>query len=327
MLYFIGIDLGGTNIKAVAIDKQGTVLIERKTLTNAHLGKEEVIKRIADLILEVKMAFKYPVSAVGVTIPGVINMKEGTVELLPNFPDQWKGVVLGTILTDIIKLPVYILNDARAATYSEKKFGVARDYDHFVSLIFGTGVGGGIVHDGQLLLGSRGAAGELGHQVVVPNGMLCGCGNRGCLETVASGPAIATAAHRYIKQGIATRMRTMIQGDLNQITPEIVDQAAREGDEAALEIFKSVAAYICNAILNLKAILNPEAVILGGGVAQSEILVQMIQEGLDQNKVLFPDSVGEIHILQSKFHDLSGAIGAGAWAIYLTEKNMSYIED
>jgi glucokinase len=319
--YFMGIDLGGTKIKAVVIDEQGTVLMERKTSTNAHLGKEEVIKTVVELILGVQKAFEYPVSAVGVTVPGVINMKQGTIELMPNFPGQWKGVALEKLLKDIIKLPVNMLNDARAATYCEKKFGVARNYNHFVSLIIGTGVGGGIVHDGQLLLGSRGAAGELGHQVVVPNGLLCGCGNRGCLETVASGLAITTSAYRYLKQGIATSMFDMVQGDVNKITPEIVDQAAYEGDEAALEIFKSVAAYICKAILNLKAILNPEAVILGGGVAQSNLLIQLIKQELEQHKVLLPDSVGELDIIQSKFHDFSGAIGAAAWAINLTEKN------
>ncbi|MEH6993184.1 ROK family protein [Neobacillus drentensis] len=321
MHYFMGIDLGGTKIKAVVIDEQGTVLMERKTSTHAHLGKEVVITRIVDLVLGVQKAFEYPVSAVGVTVPGVINMKQGTIELMPNFPGEWKGVALEKLLKDILKLPVYMLNDARAATYCEKKFGVARNYNHFVSLIIGTGVGGGIVHDGQLLLGSRGTAGELGHQVVVQNGLLCGCGNRGCLETVASGLAITTSAYRYIKQGIATSMCDMVQGDLNKITPEMVDQAASKGDEAALEIIKSVAAYICKAILNLKAILNPEAVILGGGVAQSDLLVQLIKQELEQHKVLLPDSVGEIDIIQSKFHDLSGAIGAAAWAINLTKKN------
>lgn len=319
--YFMGIDLGGTKIKAVVIDEQGTVLMERKASTHAHLGKEVVITRIVDLVLGVQKAFEYPILAVGVTVPGVINMKQGTIELMPNFPGQWKGVALEKLLKDILKLPVYMLNDARAATYCEKKFGVAQSYNHFVSLIIGTGVGGGIVHDGQLLLGSRGTAGELGHQVVVPNGLLCGCGNRGCLETVASGLAITTSAYRYIKQGIATSMCDMIQGDLNNISPEMVDQAACAGDEAALEVLKSAATYICRAILNLKAILNPEAVVLGGGVAQSDLLVQLIKQELEQHNVLLPDSVGEIDIIQSKFHDLSGAIGAAAWAINLTEKD------
>lgn len=316
MHYFMGIDLGGTKIKAVVIDENGSVLMEEKISTNAHHGKDEVIKRIVDLILGVQKAFVYPVTAVGVTVPGVINMKQGTVELMPNFPGQWKGVALEKLLKDSLQIPVYMLNDARAATYCEKKFGVAQKYNHFVSLIIGTGVGGGIVHDGQLFLGSRGTAGELGHQVVAPNGLICGCGNRGCLETVASGLAITTSAYRYIKQGIATSMCDLVQGDLNKITPEIVDQAARDGDEAALDILKSVAAYICKAILNLKAILNPEAVILGGGVAQSDLLVQLIKQELEQHNVLLPDTVGELDIIQSRFHDLSGAIGAAAWSIH-----------
>ncbi len=278
---------------------------------------------MVELVLEVEEALSHPIAAVGVTVPGIIHMKKGTVELMPNFPDQWRGVALQAYLKSILQLPVYMLNDARAATYAEKKFGVAKPYDNFVSFIIGTGVGGGIVHKGQLLLGSRGVAGELGHQIVEPHGLPCGCGNRGCLETVVSGPAIVTAAIRYIKQGAQTNMRSLIQGDINVLTPEIVNRAALSGDAAALEIFQSVASYINRAILNVKAILNPEAIVFGGGVAQSELLLKMIKEEVKKNNdVLFPHALGEMQIERSTFSDLSGAIGAAAWAIDLEERDV-----
>ncbi|MDN4076019.1 ROK family protein [Fictibacillus terranigra] len=314
MDYFIGIDLGGTNIKAVVVDREGTLIFKKQAPTMATLGIDHVIQQIAKLIIECSK-YKSHIKGAGVTVPGVLNLQDGMVELMPNFPHQWKGVRLKEKLEHATSLPIYLLNDARAAAFGEKKFGSGRPYEHFVCMVIGTGVGGGIVSNGVLLMGSRGVAGEIGHQVVDPKGPECGCGNAGCLETMASGPAISAEAIRYIKQGIPTKMRDLVNGDLNQVTPEIVNEAAEHGDRSAITILENTAATICRAILNVIAILNPEAIILGGGVGQSDFLINKITDQLHHKKILFPASLGSVQIVKAHFNHLAGSIGAAAWTM------------
>ncbi|MGP4081605.1 ROK family protein [Pseudalkalibacillus sp. R45] len=324
MAYDIGIDLGGTNMKAVAMDQDGTIKLQHKIPTEAEKGREHVISRIAESVLEMKDSLDARIATVGVTVPGVVETEKGIVILLPNFPHQWKGINLKEEIEKRIELPVHLLNDARAATYGEKKYGAARAFDSFFYLTIGTGIGGGIVHDGELILGKKGAAGELGHQVIEPNGRLCGCGNRGCLETVASGSAITTAAIGFIKQGIPTLMRDMTEGDLTKVTPELITSAALQGDRSALFVLDQAATHICIVIRNMIASMNPEAVVIGGGVSNSSLLLDMIREKIDEKEILFPDSIGRIEIRKADFNDYGGAIGVAAWAGHQQRKSSIY---
>jgi glucokinase len=226
---YIGIDLGGTNMKAIAMQKDGQIVLEKQIPTRAESGSQAVIGRLARFVSEIQETLGRPAAAVGVTVPGVLRREAGIVEMMPNFPpDQWRGVPLQELLERETNLRMELVNDARAAAYGEKVFGAGKGFRNFICLTIGTGVGGGIVADGRLLLGSRGVGGELGHQIVVPNGSPCGCGNDGCLETVASGPAIVSAAIRIVKQGLPTKIRELVQGDLNLVSPEIVARAAVE---------------------------------------------------------------------------------------------------
>ncbi|MGM0834798.1 MAG: ROK family protein [Bacillota bacterium] len=313
-MYYIGIDLGGTNIKAITIDESGTILHEKQTATEAQFGSEHVILKINNIIQEFHTSFDMDVQAVGITVPGVLGENNSVVELMPNFPDQWRGVPLKRKLERLTDLPIYLLNDARAAAYGEKMFGAAQDFLDFIYIAIGTGVGGGIMCNGELLLGSRGVAGEFGHQVVVVDGLKCGCGNKGCLETVASGPAMATAAIRYILQGNPTMMRDLVHHDLNSVTSVIVNEAALQGDIPAMEILENTATHLITAIRNSIALLNPEAIVFGGGVAESKMLLELIKKKLTEEEILFPESLGSVKIIKSKFDYFAGAIGIAAWA-------------
>ncbi|NGQ95766.1 ROK family protein [Brevibacillus sp. SYP-B805] len=321
MEVFIGIDLGGTYIKAIALQKDGSLLLEKQIPTLPERGSGDVIKRMASFVKEIQETLNQPIKGVGVTVPGVLRREEGIVVMMPNFPpDQWRGVHLRDQLHQLTGWSVELLNDARAAAYGEKVFGAGRNFSHFICLTIGTGIGGGIVADGRLLMGSRGVGGEIGHQVVVPNGELCGCGNKGCLETVASGPAIVTSAIRFIKQGLHTKIRELVESDLNLITPEIVAQAAGMGDQAAIHILENVAGHICTALNNMKAVLNPEAVILGGGIANNDLLLRMIEERLEEKEILFPHYLGSMQVKRAELTHMAGAYGAAAWVMHTSRE-------
>lgn len=307
-------DLGGTNIKAVVVDTDCTCLARQTVPTHAELGVDAVLVRIHEVVQELSRGLNVDVDAIGVTAPAVMRLPEGSIELMPNFPNTWTGYPLRQGLSDLLSIPVYVLNDARAAAYSEKQFGAGRPFRDFIYITLGTGVGGGLVVNHQLLLGSRGVAGEIGHMTVQPGGMCCGCGNRGCLETVASGPAIASAAIRVIRQGFPTLMRTLCGGDLNRITPQVVAEAALQGDQHALIILHDMARYLAGALRNLIAVLNPQAVIVGGGVASSSFIIQCITDALWQLPSLFPTDLGGVQVLEADGHAYSGALGVAVWA-------------
>ncbi|WP_051251104.1 ROK family protein [Paenibacillus harenae] len=313
----LGIDLGGTHIKSVILDAHRKVLQERQTETNAAAGVEAVTANLSELILDCERASPGSVQSIGIAVPGVLDQEREHVLLLPNFPFDWSGNPLKDQLLRMTGRSVELVNDARAAAaaYAELRAGASRGCSDFVFLVIGTGVGGGVVHKGELIMGSRGVAGELGHQVIRPGGLRCGCGNRGCLETIASGPAIASAAVRTILQGLPTLIRDLVKGDMGLVSSRIVSEAAERGDRHAIEILTEAADGLVQAIRNSIALLNPEAVIIGGGVARSKMLLELVRNGLEREVILFPPSLGGIAVKEAEFGTYAGAVGAAAWAM------------
>jgi len=213
-------------------------------------------------------------------------------------------------------LPAYVINDARAATLGEKTFGAGKAARNMIMLTLGTGIGGGIIIDGELYFGSEGHAGEIGHQVISPHGPRCGCGNYGCLEAMASGPAIASMGIRAVKQGMTTTMRDLAGNDLNKITPKTVADAAMAGDEVAASIIRQAGDYIGRGIANLIVTLNPDTIVIGGGVAKAgNILFQAIENSVDRHVCILPGGRGSVRIVPAGLGGDAGAIGAAAWAM------------
>jgi glucokinase len=295
---------------------------ERKLLhsleaeTRASEGHLAVISRLAGLTKDIIRQAGIPLStvkAIGVGLPGVLNLEKGETVYLPNLPGRWPHIPVESLLAEQLRVPVYIVNDVRALTLGEKTFGAGRHVKNMVCLAIGTGIGGGVVINGSLYLGNGGTAGEAGHQTIVPDGPRCGCGNYGCLETVASGPAIATMGMRAVRQGLTTSIRDLAQGDLCKITPELIARAAIQGDEIAQEIYEQAGRYIGIAISNLIVILTPQIVVVGGGVAQAgDLLMSPIRETVQKRVHVTP--LEKVQIVFAELGTLGGAMGAAEWA-------------
>jgi glucokinase len=209
-------------------------------------------------------------------------------------------------------LKVSMLNDVRAITFAEWQFGAGMGVDSLVCFAVGTGVGGGLVVHNRLVLGFEGTAGEIGHQTVEPNGTLCGCGNHGCLEVYASGPAIAAEAGRGVRQGWATKITDLIDGDLNRLTPKTVAQAAEMGDEFALEIWHRAGRYLGIGVGNILTSVGVRRVIIAGGVVNAgDLLLDPIRTEIKNRVFLMP--VDKVDVVKGRLGSTAGIIGMAAW--------------
>lgn len=317
MKKYIGCDLGGTNLRAGIVDVQTGEISRLKTVpTLAREGHNAVMERIAQLIEEIILENGYTkneIGGIGIGVPGLLDLDRGLVLFLPNLPGTWPNVPLVETIQMKTDLPVSILNDVRAITFGEWKFGAGQGVSTMACFAIGTGVGGGLVINDQLHLGISGAAAELGHQIIDFNGPLCGCGSRGCLETFASGPAIAAMGMKAVAQGLTTRLSSMVDYDLNRITPKVIAQAALEGDEVAQEIYQDTGFYLGIGISNILTTLNPKKVVLAGGVAQAgELLLAPIRKTIRERVKLMP--VDQVEVLTAQLGNNAGAIGVATWA-------------
>lgn len=321
MSYIIGCDLGGTNLRAGLVNiETGEVSALTSIPTQAREGHQAVIRRIAGLVKRVILESKEEpeqITAIGVGVPGVLDLEKGLVLFLPNLSGTWPNVPLRDELQSLVGLPVAILNDARAITLGEWTYGAGRGSSTMACFTLGTGVGGGLVINGELHMGFNGTAGELGHQTINFNGPKCGCGNRGCLEAYASGPAIAAAGMKAVAQGLTTSLGELVNYDLNRITPKIVYQAAKQGDAIAQEIFDLAGEALGVAIGNVMVSISPQRVVLCGGVARaSDLLLPRIWRTIKERVTVVP--VDKMEILPGQTGDNAGVLGAAAWAHSVT---------
>ena len=314
---FVGVDLGGTHLRAAVVNIDSGELTGLKQIdTLAREGHDAVIARMADLILDVIHASgltKSHIGGIGIGVPGQIDLEHGVVRFLPNLPGNWLNVPLRQRIEELVGLPTHILNDARSMTFGEWKLGAGRGVDTVACFTLGTGIGGGLVINGKLHLGISGSAGELGHQVIDFNGPRCGCGNLGCLETFASGPAIAAMGIRAVVQGLTTCIGEMVDYDLNRITPKVIYQAAMQGDAIAQDIYEKAGYYIGVALSGVLAVISPHKVVIGGGVSQAgDLLLDPIRRTVKERTFIMP--AYEVQIVLAELGTNAGMIGAAAWA-------------
>ncbi len=317
MAHYIGCDLGGTNIKTGIVNlESGSVILAKSIPTLSIEGHTAVMDRMVDLITSLISGSGLDQSEIlglGVSAPGVIDPINGTTIFLPNLVGQWRDIPLGEKLSNALKLPVTLLNDVRAITYGEYIFGAGKGVNRMACFAIGTGVGGGLVLNGELVLGFQGSAGELGHLTIEVNGLRCNCGNYGCLEAYASGPAISSRAEKVVRQGFTTRIADLVNNDLNKITPEIVALAANEGDEIALEIWNSVGHYLGTGIANICVAFGPERVVLAGGVASAgDLLLTPIKKTLQERVFVMP--IDKVEVVLGSLGKDAGILGMASWA-------------
>jgi glucokinase len=275
----IGVDLGGTRVRAVLASGTGQILARAEMPTEAEKGLDHVLANIKRTINKVKDLADFS-NLVGLAVgaPGPLNPFTGVVFSPPNLPG-WSNVPLTAILEKATRLPVYLGNDANLAALGEYTFGAGKDYRYLVYITVSTGVGGGVIEDGRILMGARGAAGELGHMSIDYNGPRCNCGNIGCLEILTAGPSLRRRAIEMLQAGHASKLTNMAGGDLQNITPELISEAAHQGDETAKKLIADTAFYLGVGVTNILHLYNPEIVVIGGGVSQ---IGEMIFEPLRQ---------------------------------------------
>lgn len=310
---YASVDLGGTKVACALATGDGRLLAERTFATESHAGPDVVLARIARAIGDLCAEAGARPEALGMGVPGLADIERGVTTLLPNLATEWRGVPVRERLEGALGCPVYLLNDVRAATLGELVFGLGRDVRTMAFFALGTGVGGGLVIDGRLRLGPMGKAGELGHQTIIPDGSRCGCGNRGCLETVASGPAIAAQGVWLMQCGRAPRLYELTGGDPQRVTPREMARAAEAGDAAVGEVIRRAAEYVGIGVANVIAAIYPELVVLGGGVAElGAPLFEVVRETARWRMAIFP--VDEIRIEPSSLGEKAGLWGGIALA-------------
>ncbi|MEN4011087.1 MAG: ROK family protein [Chloroflexota bacterium] len=314
---YIGCDLGGTNLRAALIDvDSGKVLCQQSVPTLAREGHNAVMERMARLfdamIVDAGLT-PADIGGIGIGVPGVLDLEKGETLFLPNLPGTWPRVPLRETLQAKMNMPVALLNDARSITFGEWRFGAGQGVETVAVLAIGTGVGGGLVINGRLHLGIGGTAGELGHMVIDFNGARCGCGNFGCLEVYASGPAIAAMGMKAVAQGLTTRIGELCAYDLNRITPALIAKAAVEGDEIAADIYRQVGFYLGIAATTLCASVGPRRIIVTGGVANAgNLLLAPMEKTMRERVRVMP--VEQVQIVTGTLGDHAGVIGAACWA-------------
>src|SRR5271165_6631820 len=262
----IGVDVGGTKVAAGVVDQHGRIIAKLKRFTPAA-SPGGTISVIASVVNE--LLTQYEIEAVGIGAAGFVDQTRSTVLFAPNL--AWRDEPVKKLVEERIGRPVVVENDANAAAWAEAKLGAARGLEQVLLITVGTGIGAGIVLDGRLYRGRFGSAGEPGHYRVVPEGRLCGCGNRGCWEQYASGSALVAEARDYARRspGAAVRLLQLGGGTPEGITGPEVTTAAREGDAGALRCFEIVGRWLGEGLADLAAILDPGCFVLGGGVSDA----------------------------------------------------------
>ncbi|MCY3721512.1 ROK family protein [Candidatus Poribacteria bacterium] len=319
--YVVGIDIGGTKLATVVADKTGHILGKVRKPTHSEKGPEYAIGLLFDMVREVVNQVgveQTSISAIGVSCGGPLDTKTGIVYSPPNLPG-WDALPLKALLESEFQVPVIIENDANASALAEFRFGGGRGYSAVLYMTMSTGIGGGIVIDGQVYHGANDSAGEVGHQILLPNGPRCGCGKRGCLEALCSGPAIARraqAALRKQRKGgkSPTALLTLADGQIEAVKSEHVLAAARTGDALALELVQETAYYMGWGIANLVNILNPDIVLLGTiAVAAGDLLLDPIRETV--SKFAMPRPAEAVNIAPAELGDALGDLAAVALVV------------
>lgn len=309
----IGIDLGGTKVAGVRLGADGRVVARDRTTSRPTRGPDAVTETVAAMISALAAGSREPVTGIGIGVAGQVESSRGLVRNAPNL--RWHDYPLGERIEQATGYPVSVLNDVQAATWGEWSYGAARGCAEAVCVFIGTGVGGGIITGGRLLRGTSGAAGELGHTIVSLHGPVCRCGGRGCLEAYAGGWAIARRAFEAVSaRPLAGRLLVEAAGgEPSAITATALAKAAEIGDPLARTLVAEVEDALVAGLGSIVNALNPEVVILGGGVI--EALPQLLTDAR-QRLILeaLPVSASAVRIERAQLGGDAGAVGAAAWA-------------
>jgi glucokinase len=305
MSVIIAVDIGGTQLRVATFSAGSTIPLKIER-TSTHNNDEDVFDRLIAVIDAV-----WPddtVSAISTACPGPLDPSQGIIISTPNIPG-WINFPLGDLLEKRYRVPVFLENDANLAALGEWRYGAGQGHNDVLYLTISTGIGGGVITGGRLLTGYRGLAAELGHLTVLPRGPRCSCGQRGHLEAIASGPAIA----RYVTKRVAAGRKSSLSG-CPRINARDISTAARQGDELSLEALAFAGKYLGRAVADYLHIFNPSILIFGGGVSQSGTLLFDPMEKAMREHVMDPAYLDGLQITTARLGDDAGLLGALAQA-------------
>jgi glucokinase-like ROK family protein len=312
--YVIGVDLGSFYVRVVATDMLGHVVHKLQTETNLSEGREKVLNKTFNVIHKVIRGCGIPKTAIrgiGVGHSGIVDPETGIVLSFPR-PGQmteWKNVPLRRMVESEFAVPCVLEDSVRAIALAERCFGLGTNLEDFVYIDVGMGIGAGIILNGSLYRGSGGGAGEFGHMTVEENGPLCCCGNNGCLEMMASCAAIIRAARGAIAQGVDSKIRELVGGDLERINIEVIAEAARENDSLAFRVFEEAVSHIGVALADVVNLLNPGVVVFGGPLFRAAPhLVEPLKRVIKQRAL--ERSANHVQLRVSNLGGEAGAVGA-----------------
>lgn len=309
----IGVDLGGTRLRAGRLDKQLNIIERAEMLTKADEGLDATIGRIKDIIKEVLPEGKSSLLGIGISVPGPCNPETGVVVAPPNLPG-WSDVPLADILKKEFAVPIYIGNDANVAALAEVSVGSAQGYKHVIYITVSTGIGSGIINDGRLILGKTGIANEAGHMMMLVDGERVST-----LEKEAAGPSLARQAKERIQAGEKSTLAEMSANDLNKIDAKMIGDAALDGDDLAVDIVKRGGKIVGLGLVNLLHIFNPEIIVIGGGVSYiGDLWFDEIRETVQANTI-DDDYWKDTPIIPSKISEDVSILGSAT--LVLTKGN------
>lgn len=302
----IGVDIGGTKIESALVRLDGSVATSIKISTPSHASPDDIVQAIYASIDGVLLERKEFIKGIGVGAPGQVEFRTGKIIYAPNL--NWHNVPLKELLQKKYTIPVFVDNDVRCAMLAEYKFGSAKNVSNFFCVFVGTGIGGGVMINGKVLRGTTNSAAEIGHITIEKDGPKCNCGNLGCLENLASGPKIIDYAIEKLKKQRSI-IKDIVDNDLEKINIDVIQKAFELRDRVAIDALERAAEYIGAGVASLINVLNPEMVILGGGVIDaSPALFTMIKD-ISLKRVL-NISKSNLEIVTPSLKKHVGAIGA-----------------
>ncbi len=304
----IGIDVGGTKINAFRVRRDGTIE-ERRTVATPVDDQDLAL---VTMIEQARSLAGAAAIAVGVGVAGLVDAANGILRFSPNV--TWREMPIAERLADALELPVQVDNDANVAAWGEWRFGAGRGYRHMLLVTVGTGIGGGIVAGRRLFRGAHGFGGEIGHVIVDPSGPLCGCGNRGCWETVASGQAVGRLGREAAREHPHSLVASLAGGDADAVTGVVVTEAARRGDAIAIEVFREVGRRLGEGIAGLVNTLDPQVVVVGGGAVTAGDLLLEPARAACAGAIEGASYRPQVPIVPAELGNDAGAIGAASLA-------------
>ena len=304
----IGVDVGGTSIKGASITDKGEILNRFSCPMDRDATPEKTFGDLADLINNFIEENNYKVNGIGLGVPGLIDKNKGTVASSPNMP-KWINFNIVKFMEDKTNLPVRIVNDASAAALGEARFGKGKDFNYLVMITLGTGVGGGIVFNKQIIDGNESTGAQLGHQLIVVNGRECGCGRKGCLEVYASATALIKETKRVMDEN-PNSIFHKIAKEIGSIDARVAFTAAKRGDLEGINLVNEYVMYLSEGLLNICNTFRPEIIVLSGGVAnEGEYLISKLNNYMSKFDYGMKNAP-KVKIEQAALGYDSGKIGA-----------------